>query len=96
MQKHIAHTSRTARKWLGKTENDKKNIISQAYAESEKIKGIADARATNIYADAYEADPEFFTLWRTLESYKKTIPQLEKIFSTDMVYFNKLYSPLDE
>jgi len=83
-------------KWLGKTENDKKNIISQAYAESEEIKGIADARATNIYADAYEADPEFFTLWRTLESYKKTIPQLEKIFSTDMVYFNKLYSPLDE
>lgn len=78
-------------RWVGKTENDKKSILSQAYAESERIKGIADAKATQIYAEAYEADPEFFTLWRTLESYKKTIPKLNKIFSTDMDYFTILY-----
>ncbi len=81
-------------KWLGMTENDKKSIISQAYAESERIRGVADAKATQIYADAYEADPQFFTLWRTLESYKKTIPGLEKILSTDMQYFDMLYSPM--
>lgn len=78
-------------RWVGKTENDKKSILSQAYAESEQIKGVADARATQIYAEAYEVDPEFFTLWRTLESYKKTIPNLNKIFSTDMDYFTILY-----
>jgi membrane protease subunit HflC len=77
--------------WVGKTENDKKSILSQAYAESEKIKGVADAKATQIYAEAYEQDPEFFTLWRTLESYKKTIPTLNKVFSTDMDYFTILY-----
>ncbi len=80
-------------KWIGKTENDKKTIISQAYAKSEEVKGTADARATQIYAESYEADPEFFTLWRTLESYKKTIPALNKIFSTDMLYFDTLYGP---
>ena len=78
-------------RWVGKTDNDKRSILSQAYAESEKIKGIADAEATNIYAEAYEQDPEFFTLWRTLESYKKTIPNINKVFSTDMDYFTILY-----
>ena len=78
-------------RWVGKTDNDKRSIISQAYAQSESIKGVADARATDIYATAYERDPEFFTLWRTLESYKKTIPNINKIFSTDMDYFTILY-----
>ena len=40
---------------------------------------------------AYEADPEFFELWRTLESYRKTIPTLRKVLSTDMEYFDLLY-----
>lgn len=78
-------------RWIGKTENDKKNILSQAYAKAEQVKGVADARATQIYAESYEADPGFFTLWRTLESYRKTIPNLNKVFSTDMEYFDVLY-----
>lgn len=83
-------------RWVGKTENDKKNILSQAYARAEQVKGVADARATQIYADAYEADAGFFTLWRTLESYRKTIPALEKIFSTDMEYFDILYGTQEQ
>jgi membrane protease subunit HflC len=80
-------------RWRGKTENDKKSIISQAYASAEQIKGVADAKATQIYAEAYEKDPEFFSLWRTLESYRKTIKNLNKIFSTEMEYFDVLYGP---
>ncbi len=77
--------------WQGKTESEQKQILSTAYAESEKIKGVADASAAETYAKAYEADPEFFELWRTLESYRKTIPNLNKILSTDMQYFDLLY-----
>ncbi len=77
--------------WQGKTENDQKTILSEAYATSEEIKGIADAEAANIYSEAYEADPEFFQLWRSLESYKKTIPNLDKVLSTDMEYFDLMY-----
>lgn len=77
--------------WQGKTESEEKVILSSAYAESETIKGVADARAAAIYNEAYEADPEFFDLWRTLESYRKTIPNLDKILSTDMEYFDQLY-----
>lgn len=77
--------------WQGKTESEQRQILSAAYATSEKTKGIADARAAEIYAKAYETDPEFFELWRTLESYRKTIPALNKILSTDMQYFDMLY-----
>ena len=77
--------------WQGKTESEQRQILSAAYATSEKTKGVADARAAEIYAKAYEANPEFFELWRTLESYRKTIPALNKILSTDMQYFDMLY-----
>ncbi len=77
--------------WQGKTESEQRVILSTAYAESETIKGVADAEAATIYNLAYEADPEFFDLWRTLESYRKTIPSLDKVLSTDMEYFNQLY-----
>ena len=79
--------------WQGRTENDKKNILSKAYAESEKIKGDADAAATAIYSNAYYADPEFFRLWTLLESYRKTIPGIkDKTLSTSLDYFDYVYS----
>ncbi len=93
---HIAEAYRSygrgqLAQWQGKTESEEKVILSSAYAESETIKGVADARAAAIYNEAYEADPEFFDLWRTLESYRKTIPNLDKILSTEMEYFDQLY-----
>jgi modulator of FtsH protease HflC len=78
--------------WIGRLDNDKRRILSEAYATSEEIKGTADAVATTIYAEAYDADPNFFEFWRTLESYRKSIPNLEKILSTDLDYFDYLYN----
>lgn len=77
--------------WEGKTASEQKSILSEAYAKAEEIKGVADAQATKIYADAYGADPEFFELWRTLESYRKTIPSMSGILTTDVRYFDLLY-----
>ena len=79
--------------WQGETENDKRSILSAAYAEAEKIKGEADSQASRIYSEAYSADPEFFRLWTTLESYRRTLPTIDKTLSTGMDYFMYLYSP---
>lgn len=78
--------------WLGKLENERKTVISEAYQESETLRGKADAEATHIYAEAYEQDPKFFEFWRSIESYKKTIPNFRKTLTTDMDYFKFLYS----
>ena len=77
--------------WEGKTTSEQMSILSGARAQAEQIKGIADAQATRIYAEAYKKDPEFFELWRTLESYKQTIPGMKKVLSTDLTYFDTLY-----
>ncbi len=74
--------------WEGKTSSEQMTILSEAYAQAEQIKGVADAEATKIYAQAYDEDPEFFELWRTLESYKKTLPSMDKVLSTGLPYFD--------
>ncbi len=78
--------------WLGKAENEKKQILSEAYAKSEEIKGKADAEASKIYSQAYESNYEFFDLWRTLDSYKQTLIKTNKILSTDNPYFKVFYN----
>ncbi len=80
--------------WLGRLDNEKRKILSEAYAESEKIKGEADAEAVTIYGDAYVQDVKFFEFWRSIASYKQVLPGIEKTLSTDFDYFQYLYSPL--
>ena len=62
-----------ARKIRGDKERDLKEINSEAYRQSQIIKGKADAEATRIYADAFGADPEFYTFLKTLEVYSESI-----------------------
>lgn len=78
--------------WLGKLESEKRTIASEAYRKSEEIKGNADAQAAKIYADAYNVDPEFYTFWKSMESYKNTLKDFKATYSTDMDYFDYLYS----
>jgi len=58
---------------LGKVDRELRNITSSARQEAEQIKGKADAEAARIYADAFNKDPEFYTFFKTLESYEQTI-----------------------
>ncbi len=77
--------------WMGKLEREQKSILSGAYAESEEIKGRADAEATRIYADVFGRDADFYNFWKAMDSYKTTLPSLNKTLTTDMDYFRYLY-----
>ncbi|MBN2659040.1 MAG: protease modulator HflC [Spirochaetales bacterium] len=76
---------------MGQLDNEKEVILSQAYAESEGIKGEADALAARIYNDSYGQDPGFYEFWKAVESYRKTLPGMSKTLSTDMQYFDNFY-----
>lgn len=78
---------------LGKLENEKQSVLSEGYAKAEAIKGKADAEAAAIYADAYNKDVNFYTFWKSLESYRKTLPEIEKLISTDSKFFQYFVSP---
>lgn len=44
-------------------------LVANAERESAQIRGQGDARAIEIYADAYEKDREFYSFLRSLEAY---------------------------
>lgn len=46
--------------------------IAEAFREAEILRGEGDATATNVYAEAYSRDEEFFRLYRSLNAYKQT------------------------
>jgi membrane protease subunit HflC len=79
--------------WLGKTENERRSILSAAYEKAETFRGTADAEAAAIYAEAYSKDRSFFDFWRAVESYRTTLPGFSKTLSTDLDYFRYLYAP---
>jgi membrane protease subunit HflC len=47
-------------------------ILAVAYRDAQKIKGEGDAKAANIYAEAFQKNPEFYSFYRSLEAYKKS------------------------
>ena len=53
-------------------ERESETIIAEAYRESQEIKGLGDAQSTQIYADAFSANPDFYSFYRSLEAYKST------------------------
>ena len=60
----------------GNRVRDLNKIQSEAYRQVEEIRGIADAKATEIYARAYNESPEavaFYEFTRTMQSYKSLI-----------------------
>ena len=85
-----------AAKILGKKERDLSEISSEAYKAVEEIRGAADARATEIYALAYDQTPEsrdLYTFLKTMDTYDKVLgPDTTLVLSTDSELFRYLSS----
>jgi len=81
---------------LGQLDQERRTILSGAYEEAERIRGDADAEAAAIYSAAYQSDPQFFQFWRSIESYRETLPNLRKTLSTDSDYFRFLHRELGQ
>ncbi|WP_121611464.1 protease modulator HflC [Mesobacillus foraminis] len=56
-----------------KTDREVSEILAKAKADAEKIRGEGEGQAAKIYNEAFSKDEEFYSLFRTLESYKQTI-----------------------
>ena len=44
-------------------------ILAEAERDGQNIRGAGDALSTEIYANAYNQDPEFFAFYRSLQAY---------------------------
>ena len=83
-----------AAKIQGRKEKDLRRIESEAYRKVQELTGTADAKASEIYAQAYTASPaaaDFYTFTKTLETYKDTLGRDSTlILTTDSDLFRLL------
>ena len=53
-------------------ERQREEVLAEAYGEAERIRGLGDAKAANVYADAHNRDAEFYNFYRSLAAYQKS------------------------
>lgn len=81
-------------KILGQLDLALKKIESEAYRQSQLIKGKADAQAIELIATPLQNDPEYYEFIKTLEVYKETLGKGgEYILSTDSEFL-KLFKSI--
>ncbi len=51
-------------------DRERQEILAKAYAQAQEIKGRGDAEAASLYAAAYGQNPDFYSLYKSLESYR--------------------------
>lgn len=56
-----------------RADREKTVILANANRDAQQIRGEGDARAANIYAAAYNKDPEFYAFYRSLNAYQDSI-----------------------
>ena len=58
-------------------------ILANANKDSEIIRGAGDAKAAEIYANAYNQDPEFYAFYRSIDAYRNSIGNSNDIMVID-------------
>ena len=78
---------------------DKDNVVilSQAYKQSEELRGEGDAEAAGIYADSFSQDPEFYEFTRSMKAYVETFGNKSDVMliDSDSEFFKYLNAKKD-
>ncbi|AGA58769.1 MAG: protease modulator HflC [Thermobacillus sp.] len=69
---YLSEGDEESRKITSNADRQAKELLAEAEAKAKKIIAEGEQEAARIYNEAYGKDPEFYELYRTLESYVKT------------------------
>ncbi|MES2106243.1 MAG: protease modulator HflC [Pseudomonadota bacterium] len=58
-------------------------ILAEAYRDAEKMRGAGDAEASQIYAQAFGQNPEFYKFYRSLEAYRASFKTKNDVLVVD-------------
>jgi len=90
-RKFRAEGKEEASKMQASTDKQVAEILSDAYKQSEIIKGEGDKRAMEIYANTYSKNPDFFEYSKSLETYCDILKDKSTVvLSTDSDLFKFL------
>ena len=70
-------------------------ISAEAYKDAQEMRGFGDAGAAEIYAKAYNADPEFYDFYRSLDAYKSAFSSKNDVLllNPDTEFFKYFVKP---
>ena len=60
-----------------KADKDRAVILANARRDGEKVRGIGDAEAIDIYTKAFGQDPKFFSFYRSMTAYRNSLANEE-------------------
>jgi len=90
-KKNRAEGDERARRIRAEADREARVIVANARRDAEITRGAGDAEATRIYAEAYQADPDFYAFVRSLEAYRKSIDgRTTLVLSPDAEFFQYL------
>lgn len=72
-QDYLSQGDAEANRIRANTDREVQEIVAKATADANEIIGEGEAEAARIYNESFGRDTEFYNLYRTLQSYEKTI-----------------------
>jgi modulator of FtsH protease HflC len=68
-----AQGSQKSQEIRAKADRDVTVLLADATSHAEQIRGEGDSTRNGIFADAYTRDPDFFTFYRSMQAYEKSM-----------------------
>jgi membrane protease subunit HflC len=68
-----AQGSQKSQEIRARADRDVTVLLAEANSQSETIRGQGDAERNRIFADAYGKDPDFFSFYRTMQAYERSM-----------------------
>jgi modulator of FtsH protease HflC len=78
-REHRAQGEETAKGIRAVAERERTVILAEAQRDAETIRGEGDARATDVYAQAYSQDPGFYQFYRSMNAYREALRSKQDI-----------------
>ncbi|MBN8898645.1 MAG: protease modulator HflC, partial [Rhodospirillales bacterium] len=76
-------------------ERERTVLVADARSSADQLRGEGEAEATRIYAAAAGRDPQFFSIWRTLQGYRDVFDsgKARLVLTPDNDYLRYLQAP---
>ena len=87
-----------AQKIRADAEKTRTVIVAEAAREAQENRGRGDSEAIDIYAESFGQDPEFFSFYRSMEAYRKSIGESKTsmVLAPDSEFFKFFKNKLGE
>lgn len=72
-----------AEKIKADADRQKQVIVANAYRDAQRVKGEGDAKASAIYAAAYDKNPEFYAFYRSMQAYRDSFKSKSDVMVLD-------------